>query len=383
MQGAILAGLTGYDSIPAFTCSSSNCSWPDTYYSLGVTSSCTNVTSTTLRTCKDLKFSDLKFDPFANETLYRGGYTCKLTTPAGILMTTNGYQFGGSKTYDGTQWQTASTVASKSPSSNNDGSYPVLFFRFATYRNPSANKYTTNDPQGEIFECSLSWTGYLYENVSVVSNNFKVGTRQPLALTPTSSDNGSAYTLTNPLPKEKYPGQDPVFTVNQDSAWSFQSYLETLFTGSYGLPAGINPQVGNATTGSTFGAEALYNANINDTSAAIASRMTERICSATNATNALGSTHELDVFVHVRWPWLILPLVLVFASLAFLITSIVLGLMCSTPLWKSSTLPLLFHSINPWNEEEHTIRSVRQMDRVAEATRVQLLRKQELEFHVM
>jgi hypothetical protein len=376
MQGAVVAGLTGYNFVPAVTCGSSNCNWPDIYFSLGVVSSCTNVTSTTTRTCK----------PLINETSSHHSYTCNLTTPAGGLLTASGYHTVDFDPNTGTDvtsvWQTASHVSSASPSSNNDGTYPTDFFTFAIYRNPFADSYTTNNALGEVFECALSWSGYIYENISVVSNDFNIEIRQPLPLTPTGNDNSSGYILTNPLPKSKYPGQEPVFSVDPESEWSLQESLRSVFAGSYGLPASIIPKYGQGTSGSLFAAEALYNADINNTGAAIAFAMTERIRSATNTINAIGTAHELNVFVHVRWTWLILPLTLVFASLGFLIASIMLGSRGNTPLWKISSLPLLFHSLRPWNEEEHVVRSARQMNRVAEVTRVQLLGGRELEFHV-
>jgi hypothetical protein len=302
------------------------------------------------------------------------------------LLTARGYR---SKDYDSHNddfvtsiWQTASQVVSTSPSSNNDGTYPDNFFTFAAFRNPSAQNYTTNDAPGEIFECAFSWSGFIYENISVISNKFNIGTRQPLSLTPTGNDTSSGYILTNPLPKEKYSGQEPVFSVDPESETSLQFAMRSVFTGSYGFPFGITPKYGQGTSGSIFAAEALYNADINETGAAIAFAMTERVRSATDTTSAIGIAHELNIFIHVRWLWLILPLTLVLASLVFLITSIMLSSRGPIPLWKLSSLPLLFHSLKPWKEEDHLVRSARQMDRVAEVTRVQLLGGRELEFHV-
>lgn len=372
-----MAGLTGYNPVPAVTCGGSNCTWADIYFSLGVVSSCTNVTSMTTRTCKPLT---------AVNATHRS-YTCNFTSPSEALLTASGYHFiefdPETRTNTTSMWQTASQVTSLSPSSNNDGTYPDKFFTFATYRNPSADIYTTDDGPGEVFECAFSWSAYIYENISVVSNDFNIGTRQPLLLTPTGNDTSSGYSLTNPLPKDKYPGQDLVFNVDQETEWSLQFAMRSVFTGSYGVPVDRSTaKFGLGSSGSLFAAEALYNADINKTGAAIAFAMTERVRSATNPTNALGIAHELDIFVHVRWTWLILPITLVLASLGFLTASIMLGSRGDTPLWKISSLPLLFHSLRPWIEEEHVVRSVRQMDRVAEVTRVQLMGGRDLEFHV-
>jgi hypothetical protein len=48
MIGAIYSGLFGLSSPSTFNCSSTNCTWPDEYVSIGFSSSCDNVTESSV-----------------------------------------------------------------------------------------------------------------------------------------------------------------------------------------------------------------------------------------------------------------------------------------------------------------------------------------------
>lgn len=59
----------------------------------------------------------------------------------------------------------------------------------------------------------------------------------------------------------------------------------------------------------------------------------------------LGNVFTTQVYVHVTWPWLILPVGLVIASCAVLVAAVVESTRQKTIVWKSSTLAVLFHGL--------------------------------------
>jgi hypothetical protein len=60
---------------------------------------------------------------------------------------------------------------------------------------------------------------------------------------------------------------------------------------------------------------------------------------------ANGTAWVLGVYIHVRWPWLILPITLVGLTILFLILTVIETARSKMEVWKSSPVPLLFHGL--------------------------------------
>ena len=81
----------------------------------------------------------------------------------------------------------------------------------------------------------------------------------------------------------------------------------------------------------------------------LADRMTDALRNlysdpATDAT-AFGNVYTTQIYVHVTWPWLILPVGLVLASCMLLLAAIISSNRHQTIVWKSSILAVLFHGL--------------------------------------
>lgn len=57
----------------------------------------------------------------------------------------------------------------------------------------------------------------------------------------------------------------------------------------------------------------------------------------------IGTTYITETKLHVKWPWLALPALIVFCTLILLIAVIIVNR--GTTLWKGSSLPLIFHPV--------------------------------------
>jgi hypothetical protein len=76
--------------------------------------------------------------------------------------------------------------------------------------------------------------------------------------------------------------------------------------------------------------------------------MTNNICQTAQApvdSKYTGQAFQLNVVVHVRWAWLVLPVLLVVCSAVFLVLSVLQTRSSRVNAWKSSPLALLFSGV--------------------------------------
>ena len=83
-----------------------------------------------------------------------------------------------------------------------------------------------------------------------------------------------------------------------------------------------------------------------------------------------GTVKTDKIFVSVQWPWLAFPASLVLLGTIFLVITIVLSRKNHVPLWKSSTLPSLYHGLEKFGGDEYSTGSF--MEKSAESTKVRL-----------
>lgn len=99
----------------------------------------------------------------------------------------------------------------------------------------------------------------------------------------------------------------------------------------------------------------------------LAKSMGQRIRAVGNGSHT-GETYILESYVVVRWPWMILPLIILIAVLLFLIASVVVTRRAGLKVWKESSIAVLFHGLN--DESRAPLRGVEkvwQMDQMADS----------------
>ncbi len=82
--------------------------------------------------------------------------------------------------------------------------------------------------------------------------------------------------------------------------------------------------------------------------------MTDQIRSSAKATHVRGLAIRTETFIHVRWPWILVPTFLVAMSLIFFLSTAFRSRGQSV-LWKSSIFPLLIGQLEtrPGHEIAH------------------------------
>ena len=92
-----------------------------------------------------------------------------------------------------------------------------------------------------------------------------------------------------------------------------------------------------------------------------------------SAQNAIGTAYKLETFIHVKWPWLTMPIALVTLSMLFLIATMIANSRKKALTWKSNSLALLFHGLEGM-EMRDAGEVVDQMEDIARKTTVKLAR---------
>ena len=88
-----------------------------------------------------------------------------------------------------------------------------------------------------------------------------------------------------------------------------------------------------------------------------------------------GTVYVTKVFVSVRWPWIILPGLLVIVGSVFLVITITVTKKSHLPLWKSFVLAAYYHSLERMydeNDDEDDCMTASSMEKKSERTTVQL-----------
>ncbi|PQE03105.1 Carboxylic ester hydrolase protein [Rutstroemia sp. NJR-2017a BVV2] len=98
-----------------------------------------------------------------------------------------------------------------------------------------------------------------------------------------------------------------------------------------------------------------------------------------------GTSFKSEGRVHVRWAWIILPVLLALLSVVFLVATMTRAARKHLPVWKTSTLPALFHGIenpgsfdrsyNALSTKHNAPGKIRDMDRIADSIEVKLIYK--------
>lgn len=377
----ILKGLLGSPPLLSYTCSSSNCSWSD-FPSLGVCSSCTNVTSN----------CSVKVIPDQDRTFHEANYT----TSRGITLPITASVFGHAIP--------AIVMSGNMTKKGRMNFTDIAFVAMANASGPSVWDHSISEykyRQPDITECRISWCARFYSGLKMVSGHVSYGF-YPLTIA-TSKTNGTfnsytteekVFTSTEIHPYDvsdvevgfegfsgsypmfenvtfwtKWRGKYHQFTVGLDSILSVPKYFEEIF----------NFQVYTDDTSLTYGKLLANTESVPAAMDAITDAFSIYLMTSTpNTRRHYGEAFYPEVFVAIRWQWLVFPGLLTILGAFFLGTSLWISRMYRTSfLWKDSLVPLLFHGLSGWNKNELHTNDKMEMDERAERMKAKLSRDED------
>lgn len=108
----------------------------------------------------------------------------------------------------------------------------------------------------------------------------------------------------------------------------------------------------------------------------ITKSLTHHIETGPNSTLPNGTSSISEIYVLVRWPWVILPTVVVIGAV-FLAAIVFVNHRSDVRLWKASLKPLLFHGLDGWKLDEVDADTVGGMEKLAKEMKAQLAKNEE------
>ncbi|PNP42052.1 hypothetical protein THARTR1_11199 [Trichoderma harzianum] len=339
MQGIYL------DSIqPTLTCPSGNCTWTD-IHTLGVCSSCQNITSTLTRDCSNGDF--VAFLETVGPTISQ----CQFKTPHNQTLQTVFATMRDEQGVFGTQWNASALFAGVEVTDA-----PATLVSFEAVQPLAMPASISLDDVRDLpvagWSCTLSLCAKTYPFINVTNGviNVTAPKEDSLLFGNTDTPYDDLYSETSSAIGN--------YSFQAIDLENLNSYLSVLFSTGF-FSEGINTMNTNALVyldsapeappvGSRLGLEVDIDAAMNR----LASSMTESIRSSQNSTAHAGQTLVEKTFIHVSWGWLALPVALAVLSFALVIVAIAVTRQSGVEVWKTEVLPLLFAQLRGFEAEE-------------------------------
>ncbi|KAF5560152.1 hypothetical protein FNAPI_4320 [Fusarium napiforme] len=349
MQSAILQGLYDISSIPVFKCGGA-CLWRDSYISLGFKSTCKNVTMSALETKHCIKPEGRPGMVFDRN--------CNFTTPGNVTLTTQHVLTDSQTTFRINATRTHLDDPNNITTSLDD------IVRIAVWRSGYDTSFNATDIN--ITECSVGFTAYEYPRAEANGSTFSFGKVSEIDIRRANwSWDGPldrTYLVSNKTSKL------PPFRISIIDIRALQAFFEsTTFQSEFvsGSAKNNNPGLSAALDGDTNLTRAFGN---------MARGMTDYLRSGPNEKLAKGVRRESQIFVSIRWYWLIGPAVLELSALMFAVFTIVgTARKHEVPLWKSSALVLLScrHDVDS-GVIHGEFQDVKELEKMAKASKARL-----------
>lgn len=314
---------------------------------LGVASVCTNVTSLTIPVCNEQEYGKNKWRRY-----------CNYTTPGGVSVFSQlQLRYKEPVTLPFLNTSALFDIADNGFNDDHD------MLRTAIFRSPlrtapavaDANAASQLPRQGEIYECRVNYVGYAYEEVEVRNHTVNMGTVTTIPLKNTSIANLDAgisgvgyYIFTNRSAVKDSISTSPLtFKVNSASAFSIMDHMQNFLT----------------TDGLAPGTLADSNGNVSSIFDNMALSLTARIQRGPNAVEIKGHAFAKRTYFYIQWAWLSLPLLVVLTAAALVVTMVVIERRAL--IWKSSSLAILFHTLDTGGIEQPTTWSRQHLEKFA------------------
>jgi hypothetical protein len=390
MQAAILSPLWNKARGPDLSCTFERCEWP-TITTLGMCSSCSDLTTTVVSQCS------------VNQIPVRPGIQCNYTIPSTNETFITRFDVSGGasvqrfyqplwssraeKYLDG-DFMDRPTVAK--PARISQFSFisfaPDIPWRTYLDFSDSNNTVLTQSPavdkamQCTFDMCARTFTKPYYGNFSAGK---LAGPAMPLQVTnATSQSSGPILVELGPATADPTT-MNTTFRVNYCDYSDLTRYLGELFNaehysaGMYGPDSAawagaltpvkpITPNIGPALSAADDLPALLQE---------VADSMTEVFRTSPNSTAYNGIGMKSVTYISVTWIWLLLPIAIVILTFVILVVVIIQTRLRGIPTWKSSSLALLFHELEGWDQSEREFSGPNDIPKQVTAMRVRSLYK--------
>ncbi|KAK0755285.1 hypothetical protein N5P37_012110 [Trichoderma harzianum] len=339
INSAVLSGLQPKSRTFTFSCHS-NCTWNSYYITLGFSSACNDATKETLET---LKCND---GPQTHSITGKQGLPCRMSTPNDVKL-----ELGARAISDSYM----NINSSRFYMSDYLNGSPAFYAAVWTWKPGADYSMDIEIPKlktllqnnSVIIECALRVSLYNYSDISSISNSFTVGVIEQIPLGVITG-----ITVSDMLGNTHHPHQEASLWwnhTNDDLPDVYFSAIDFHYTSSFLRSSAFSGTLGDSTPDDhTFspGATTFFgNGTLEVVSGifdSISLSLTDMIRQGSGMQIA-----QAVVYIRVRWEWLILPLVVhLLGGIALFVTIVGTKRTGDVPLWKGSTLAVLYHWVN-------------------------------------
>lgn len=362
MQAAIFNGLTQSNNPLQPVCPSGDCEYDD-FVTLGVCSQCKDVTDEANQTC--VQSAD-------EHRLYTEEWMTEIPLDC-TYKTSNGSSIAPGTWIDDAKWLSQnnysafaisnpwSAVSLSNGSATEGERAQLVSFLAAKYENGrttwTSKNNTTPETKPTLTECSVSLCERKYSQIKNRGLNenkteqiMELIETQDLYIGKNIESNITNIWLSTLIPPNKTNSLSPEsnFTIENTTLEDLSLTLIGLFNSTLytkdaqaierSIP-GLTPLL------------ALWSSNdLNNSITSMATSMTDHIRSSASSKMLSGTTFRTETYIHVRWPWITLPVILIILSATLLMVVSIRNRKFSTLLWKSSVLPLLLSKVQIGSE---------------------------------
>jgi hypothetical protein len=365
--GIIVDAIGAYiPPAPAF-CPSNDCRWP-TFQTLGLCSECKDISQYISFACLD-EPGDWKAGRArtTNGTQYPPtrscGYFLNATSATPMLIT--GYNVQD----DGTPGEALAARIVGLHDFDSGQTFWNGSLLFKDTKVPLADFITAGIPDGvspysnftpQALECVYKWCVKTIESTFIDGNL----TEKVIATFQNNTQPDSDYFYHDPsinALRRMYhnesitpPGGSTEFTVHNDTALEFALAITTIMPASLTISNSTSQyflkyqvQTGDPTRAILTNFTAMRPpSNVAANVDKLATALTDVMRSNPSTSESVFGTGSFEVFIHVRFGWLALPLVVVTATLGFLIVTIRKASRAKAGIWKTSSLATLMHGLS-------------------------------------
>ncbi|KAJ9136840.1 hypothetical protein NKR23_g9547 [Pleurostoma richardsiae] len=341
LQSSIIDGIAGSVFQPMYSCPGARCSW-EPFTTLGVCGEFRNMTDVVKTNC-------------SGDTSYL--LTCNYTFPSNVpiqyddpdrpFTMSYAYQLGATS---------APTMFFRSMGSGSYGGAALYTVKVVSGVDEMGSEQETPPPTHSYYS-AWYWCARTYHNLTATPAGIEAGPITSEALVYTNVTTDVAGT-TESYNQYMAPSTGTTYNITNNVDLHLFSYVGQLLGDR--LIEDMYPHAGsNFDNDSLDLSYFLFTADIAKSTADLADTLTHQIRSNatgdnTNASMFSGTAFITETYIHVRWPWLILPLTETVLVAMLLVISILLTR--GQPLLKMSVIAFLVHGIEGWTPEELEIR---------------------------
>ncbi|KAI0442941.1 hypothetical protein F4803DRAFT_575063 [Xylaria telfairii] len=329
LQSSIIDGISGAVFEPYFNCPSDYCTWED-FTTLGICSAYQNLTSHIEMSCDDPDnplFNCTYIFPDGNGSTIERNITFGDVGKSQYLRAESFRSW-----FEPTRTQNESGVLSAVKVTNYD-----------LYRNrvPGIGFAYPEPPVTESYFTRFYWCAQSFRNVTAIPRQLSYGSVDVEELRVADYEIGSGCDCTT----FSSPSTGTNFTVDSTLVEYLMDYLNDLLTQAVINIAPYSPRLNSPVDMANY----LYTTDFQNFTINLATTLSNQIRSTNpgdnkNATIHHGTAYTNEIYIHVRWPWAILPTAAVFITSILLICAVLVNR--KHPLFKSSALALLFHRLD-------------------------------------